>query len=227
MFGRRGGDGGENARMATRVLLVEDEDFTRTTVAAALGAHGVEVVAAVGGAQEAVDAARSQAFDVAVLDLDLGPGPTGIDLAHGLRRARPELGIVMLTSFVDPRLLSSSLAELPSGSTYVVKQSLSSMEMLVSAIEGARLLAGTGTPDSSVTGLTQSQVETLRLLACGLSNAEIARVRVVTEKSVEQAIARAAKRLGVTAASGTNQRVALAREYFAMTGAAKRARSAR
>ena len=75
--------------------------------------------------------------------------------------------------------------------------------------------------------MTQAQVETLRLLSCGLSNAEIARVRVVTEKSVEQAIARTAKRLGVSASPSVNQRVALAREYFQLTGAMRGARSSR
>lgn len=213
--------------MSLRVLVVDDDDFTRTTLTSALGAHGLDVIAAEGSVESAMAVARSKEFDVAVLDLDLGPGPTGIDLAHGSRRLRPEVGIVMLTSFSDPRLLSSSLADLPIGSSYVVKQSLQSMDLLIAAIEAAAVGEGIGTPDLSVTGLTDAQVETLRLLACGLSNAEIARVRVVTEKSVEQAIARTAKRLSVSATSDVNQRVALAREYFRLTGAMRHARRVR
>ena len=73
-------------------------------------------------------------------------------------------------------------------------------------------------PDEA-SGLTDAQVDTLRLLAAGLSNAEIARARFVTEKSVEQAIARAAKRLGVVATTSVNQRVSLARAYFRLIGA--------
>lgn len=210
--------------MTVRVLLVEDDAFTRTTLASALRAHDIQVVAVADGVESAMEAARMHPFDVAVLDLDLGAGPTGIDLAHGLRRLRPEVGIVMLTSFSDPRLLTSSLADLPIGSAYVVKQSLHSMELLTTAIEAAVGRRGSGVPADPVSGLTQSQVETLRLLSCGLSNAEIARVRVVTEKSVEQAIARTAKRLGISASPSVNQRVALAREYFQLTGAMRSAR---
>lgn len=198
----------------------------RTTLAGALAHEGCSVVAAVPDAAGAVGRATALLPDCAILDLDLGVGPTGIDLAHGLRRALPEIGIVLLTSFTDPRLLASSLNDLPRGATYVVKQSLSDMAILVEAIEAAIAMAGVGIAESEASGLTDAQVETLRLLACGLSNAEIARIRVVTEKSVEQAIARAAKRLGIDANAG-NQRVLLAREYFRLTGATRHARTHR
>ncbi|MCF8558302.1 MAG: LuxR C-terminal-related transcriptional regulator, partial [Candidatus Nanopelagicales bacterium] len=69
--------------------------------------------------------------------------------------------------------------------------------------------------------LTDAQVETLRLLAYGLSNAEIARVRVVSEKSVEQAIKRAATALDIPSDATSNQRVALARAFFSLTGATR------
>ena len=213
--------------MPARLLVVEDDDFTRTTLAGALAHAGFDVVAAVGDAANAVGRATALLPDCAVLDLDLGPGPTGIDVAHGMRRALPSLGIVMLTSFSDPRLLSTSLKDLPLGASYVVKQSLTDLGILVAAVEGAIALSGSAAMPDEASGLTDAQVETLRLLAAGLSNAEIARVRVVTEKSVEQAIARCAKRLEITAAPGTNQRVALARAYFRLTGAARHANAHR
>lgn len=213
--------------MPARLLVVEDDDFTRTTLAGALAHAGFDVVAAVGDAANAVGRATALLPDCAVLDLDLGPGPTGIDVAHGMRRALPSLGIVMLTSFSDPRLLSTSLKDLPRGASYVVKQSLTDLGILVAAVEGAIALSGSAAMPDEASGLTDAQVETLRLLAAGLSNAEIARVRVVTEKSVEQAVARCAKRLEITAAPGTNQRVALARAYFRLTGAARHANAHR
>lgn len=207
------------------MLLVEDEDFTRATLAAALERHGVEVVATARDARTAMEVIGGSDFDVAVLDLDLGPGPTGVDIAQALRHKQPEVGILILTSFADPRLLSSSLRELPPGANYVVKQSLASLDLLLAAIEGSLALDGGLTLDATVTGLTDAQIDTLRLLAAGLSNAEIARIRVVTEKTVEQSIARAARRLGVTSTSDVNQRVALAREYFRLTGSFRHART--
>lgn len=217
----------KNACVVKRVLLVEDDDFTRVTVGAALEHLGCDAVYSARSAVEAMDLARAKQLDCAVLDLDLGTGPTGIDVAFGLRRLHPTLGVVILTSFSDPRLLTSSVKQPPPGSTYVVKQSLSDIRILSEAIEGAVLMADAQTTTSGTVDLTDAQVETLRLLAYGLSNAEIARVRVVTEKSVEQAIARAAKRLGIDTQSGMNQRVALAREYFRMTGATRHAHAYR
>jgi DNA-binding NarL/FixJ family response regulator len=217
----------KNASVVKRVLLVEDDDFTRVTVGAALQHLGVDSVHVADSALEAMDVARAKQLDCAVLDLDLGPGPTGIDLAFGMRRLNPTLGIVILTSFSDPRLLTSSVKQPPPGSTYVVKQSLTDIRFLGEAVHGAVVMAGEQDGVSGRVDLTDAQVETLRLLAYGLSNSEIARVRVVTEKSVEQAISRAAKRLGIDTQSGINQRVALAREYFRMTGATRHAHAHR
>jgi DNA-binding NarL/FixJ family response regulator len=209
---------GHNVEVPVRVLVVEDDDFARVTVAGALKSEGFDVVDSVAGVEAAIDLARVRELDVAVLDLDLGIGPTGIDLAYGLRKLQPAIGIVILTSFSDPRLLTSSLRQPPSSSVYVVKQSLTDIGLLSAAVEGCGNAAIPDLKHADVP-LTAPQIETLRLLAYGLSNAEIARVRVVTEKSVEQSIARAAKRLGIQTQGTGNQRVALAREYFRLTGA--------
>lgn len=200
-----------------RVLVVEDDDFTRVTLKAALERFGFDVVATAADAKTAVSRAVDTQAQVGVFDLDLGPGPSGVDVAHGVRRLIPDLGVVMLTSYEDPRLLSTSLAQLPSGAAYVVKQSLEDLGFLVEAITGSR---GDGNDDLTVprVDLTDAQIETLRLLACGLSNAEIAKVRVVEPKSVEQTITRTAKRLGLETGDATNQRVALARAYYRLVG---------
>jgi len=208
--------------MPVRLLVVDDDDFSRTTVSAALAGQGIDIVTVANGVAEAMRAPLAD-VDVAVLDLDLGDGPTGIDLAHALRRVHPTIGIVLLTSFSDPRLLASSIADLPEASAYVVKQSLTDIRMLTTAIAGCSPgAAGSATPPPRVP-LTDAQIETLRLLAYGLSNSEIARVRVVTEKSVEQAIKRAAVALDVGSGPTANQRVALARAFFDLTGATRHA----
>lgn len=199
-----------------RVILVEDDDFTRVTLKAALEKFGVDVVAEAADAKGAVTRAVDSRAEVGVFDLDLGPGPTGIDVANGVRRLVPDLGVVMLTSYEDPRLLSASLAEIPAGAAYIVKQSLEDLGFLVEAIVGSR--NGRNPSMAPRVDLTDAQVETLRLLACGLTNAEIARVRVVEVKSVEQTISRTAKRLAIEGEGSTNQRVALARAYYQLVG---------
>lgn len=208
-----------------RALVVDDDAFARSTVSAALTGQGIDVIATADGLAQAL-ASDPKAFDVAVLDLDLGPGPNGIDLAFALRRRNASVGLVILTSFSDPRLLAASVKDPPPGAAYVVKQSLTDIGFLTAAVH-AVAASSTATPPIPRVPLTDAQVETLRLLAYGLSNAEIARVRVVSEKAVEQAIRRAADALGIDSAASVNQRVALARAYFALTGAVRHAHAHR
>lgn len=200
------------------VLVVEDESFTRLSVVGALRHNGVDVVADCATSREALDRFREHAPAVCLVDLDLGSGPTGIDVAAAFRRINPSVGIVLLTSYLDPRLLSPGLRELPEGTRYVVKQSLSDIEMLVAAIESAAEHPRSEPKASVGVPLTDTQVEILRLVSAGLSNTEIARVRVVDEKSVEQAIARTSRKLNVGATSAINRRVALARAYYRLIG---------
>ena len=204
------------------VLLVEDNDFTRSTVASALSAEGCVVTAAVTTAREAVVAAAQNSIDCAVIDLHLGIGPTGIDVAHALRRNDPELGIVILTSYVDPRLLGGNQRPLPADAVYLVKDDVHSTAQLREGIDEACALGGTTTAVPGRVPLTDSQVEVLRLVAHGMTNAEIARRRVVTERSVEMTISRIIRRLGVIVGSGDNTRALLIQAYFAMIGSGQR-----
>ena len=207
--------------MALRCLVVDDDDFTRVTLQAALQSEGFEVAGSVGSAEDAIRFIRSNVVDVATLDLDLGPGPTGIDVAFGIRRLRPSVGIVLLTSFSDPRLLASSARELPEGATYVVKQSLTDIGFLSEAIRGSVVAKPAESPTAAEIPLSDAQIETLRLLAYGLTNDQIAQTRYVSRKSVEQTIRRIADVLGVGKDGGNTLRVALAREYFRLTGATR------
>lgn len=203
--------------MEPRILLVEDDGFVRAALSTALAHHGYDVTA-VGDARAAMEAFDAGLPSVAVLDLHLGPGPTGLDLATRMRERAPELGIVLLTSFTDPRLLRASLDTIPEGALHLLKQSVDDMTLLVAAIESAPAAARGGANPRERSPLTSAQIDTLRLLAAGLSNAEIAKVRVVTEPTVEKTIARTAQALGIPSGLGVNQRVALARAYFRLIG---------
>lgn len=203
------------------VLLVEDNDFTRSTVAAALRAEQCQVVASVASAREAIDAARTQDIDCAVLDLDLGRGPSGIDLAYALRKEDPDLAIVILTSFADPRLNSDAERPMPPRAVYAVKDDVHSTAQLREQVDvacGMRRLDAAHTARS--VPLTDAQVEVLRLVAEGCTNAEIARRRVVSERSVEAAVARILRRLNITPGEGENSRVLLTGAYYALIGKA-------
>ena len=202
-------------------MLVEDNDFTRSTVASSLREQDCDVVASVATSKEAMLAIDGLDVDCAVIDLHLGSGPTGIDVAHGLRQHDASIGIVILTSFSDPRLLSSSPRPLPQGTVYAVKDEVRTTAQLRDLIDQA---CGDGSrPVISVSGrvpLTDLQVELLRMVADGLTNGEIAKRRVVSERSVETALARVMKALAIEPEPGENPRVLMAQAYYALAGGA-------
>jgi DNA-binding NarL/FixJ family response regulator len=203
-----------------KLIIVEDDDFTLFTLSATLKANGFDVVAETKNAGEAVAKSLEKRPDVALLDLDLGIGPTGIDLSIALRKKIPNIGIVFLTSYKDPRLLRSSLPELPAGSIFLVKQDISDPSVLEIKIREAALYK-IGNKDKSPvieSEFTDSQIETLKLLAEGLSNGEIAKRRFVTEKAIEVTIARLAKKFDIPYDAASNQRVVLAKKVFELMG---------
>lgn len=176
-------------------------------------------MASVGSSKEAALAARENEVDCAVIDLNLGPGPTGIDLAHALRRDQPDLGIVILTTFADPRLLTANPRPLPQGAVYAVKDDLHSTAQLREKIDIA--LGSARRIDPAAVGhlpLTDTQMDLLRMVAAGLTNAEIAKRRVVSERAVETALSRTLRSLGITPKDSENPRSMLIRAYYQLVG---------
>lgn len=212
--------------MQMRVALVEDDAFTRLTVASSLRAQGIQVVIDTGSASEALQEFAQAKPHVALLDLHLGKGPTGIDLATAFRSQSPNIGLVFMSSFEDPRLLNPNLPPLPFRSVYLHKEKISDIWNLLKALKVSvdksdRMPANFKSISSPIAALTDVQLDTLRLMSQGLSNAEIAKRRSVTEKSIELAISRLAKTLGVEKDSSINQRVHMANVYFRALGQLK------
>lgn len=119
------------------IMMVEDDEFTRSTVKAALENMGLNILYDTSSAKDAIDFAKSHRPDVAVLDYNLGKGPNGIDLANQLRKMQPSIAIVLLTAFLDPAQLDKRVAELPPGSRYLVKHSVTRIDVLVKEIQEA------------------------------------------------------------------------------------------
>lgn len=117
-----------------KVMLIEDDDFTRATVKSALQGQGINIVYDSAFVKDGIEFAKQNRPDVAVLDYNLGKGPNGIDLANQLRRMQPEIGIVLLTAFLNPAELDTKISQLPAGSRYLVKHSVSNIKVLVKEI---------------------------------------------------------------------------------------------
>jgi len=202
-----------------KLLIVDDDNFSRSTVAGALSMMGYQVVAAAAANQAIADLAESS-LDVAILDLDLGTGPTGIDLAFILRKRHPNLGLVFLTSYSDPKFLNARYSQLPTGARYLTKSSLTNLTQLVILINqthASPLKTSSKAPKSEYR-LSGNQVEILKLIADGKTTNQIAEQLMITPKAVEGVISRINSNLGLTHLDTNNRRVQLVRAYYKLIG---------
>lgn len=210
-------------RFERRLLVVEDLPLLRDLLASAFERRGF-VVAAAGSAAEAARIARTFDPDGALLDVDLGDGPDGIELAHTLLRRSPYLAIAFLTEATDARLARA--LPLPSGATvaYLGKSGLTDLDRLYDAVDAALTDASSARyrdderSDRPLAGLTDQQLHVLALAAGGCSNLAIAEARGTTERSVERVLAAAYVTLGIDPGPRTNQRVAAVARYLAAGG---------
>lgn len=222
--------------MPQRVLLVNDDAFELITLAEAMRLRGINVVGEAHTAVAAANLFKTLLPEVVVIDAQFDDH-RGISLAQSMRKTIASLGLVITSACPDLRLIGLREDDIPEGSQIVLKRSLSDLNALCDAI-----------PDSihalqcqeekqwvnkyasrheksfitTVNQLTDVQAETLRLVAMGMSNGEIGRLRYVSEKSVEQIVARIACHLGISPDRSHNLRVLMTNEYNKWIGAPRR-----
>ena len=202
------------------VLVVDDDRFIRTSLDNTLQFSGFEISGSVGTAIEALAVQGKVACDVALLDVDLGIGPTGFDLAQKLRSISPQIGIVFLTTYQDPRFAAISGAHAPKGSRYLVKSEIENFSEVISAILQAkhRPFSESLSHINRFSELTDLQIEVWREVSKGISSAEIASRRGISEKSVEATLARIYKVLDIKKDKTNNPRILLANSFKKFSG---------
>ncbi len=216
-----------------RVMIASDDAFELTTMSAALRLHGINIVGEAGNKIIAENTFRSLQPEVLIIDL-MFASADAVEMITTLRKTNPSLGIVLMTACPDLRLLGVSEKNLPKGVQIVLKRSVADLSVLSFAILQSLDSSSINSSAQWVTthislhenayltilsDFTDIQVATLRLVAQGLSNSEIAKVRFVSEKSVEQIVARIAQHLKVTPDRSRNLRVVITGEYFKWIGA--------
>lgn len=194
----------------TRVLVVDDHEVVRQGVAALLSAaDGILVCGEAGTAERAVEMADATRPDVVVMDVRLGAG-SGIEATREIRNRRPEVKVIMLTSFASDDAMFASI--LAGASGYVLKQIRGAD--LVDAVRG--VAAGQSMLDPSMTTavldrvrrsgelkdeklarLSAQEERVLNLVAGGLTNGEIAEEIHLSEKTVKNHISRILTKLEV------------------------------
>ena len=206
-----------------KVMVVDDDTLLLGLIGAKLETDGFEVQKATNSA-DARKIADDFDPDIAVLDIELGDGPTGIDLAHILRRTNPEIVLVFLTHIPEPRIVGLDNKAIPTNAAYLVKDRLADPGVLVQAIEAAvRDRVNNGfrddkTLEHKLSDASRSQLAVLQMIALGMSNQQIAKERGTTIRAVENLVKRAFETAGVDVENDANPRVTAAREYIKLAG---------
>lgn len=191
-----------------RVVVVEDEEFTRSLLTQTLTSVGIEVRSAP-SASEGMALIDQFNPHVVMTDLDLGVGPSGIHLLNKVHAQAPWIGKVVLTAHASPSLATTDPSALPDEVVYVVKADVTSAEQLFEAIRSSLTNEGhhvvRDAEDRIV--LSAAHGETLRLMGMGLSNAGIAEARGTTLRAAEGMVQRVFLALGLKSDAHYNMRV--------------------
>ena len=219
--------------MSERILVVVDDAFEMSTLVAALRMHEMDVIGEAKSENVALNMVRRLQPDVILLDMHIA-GISAIKIAVNMRKESPDIGVVILESCSDLRLMGESNSDVPAGTKLLLKKSIVDFTVLCTAIVDSKISGAEKHKVAWINGnsslqekgiltlmanLTDLQVEVLRLVVDGKTNAQIGRTRFVSEKSVEQVISRIAQELNVQPDRNMNMRVQLVNHYYRWLGA--------
>jgi DNA-binding NarL/FixJ family response regulator len=207
-----------------RVVIAEDAYLVREAIELILaGAPEVEVVRAVEDGRSLLAAVDEELPDVVVTDIRMPPSTNdeGIRAAHTLRETHPEIGVVVLSQYAEPRYPLALLEGGSEGRAYLLKERVHDRGELVSAIE--KVVAGESVIDpkvvevlveararedaSPLSELTPREHEVLAEIAKGKSNAAIAASLFLTKRAVEKHINAIFMKLNLSSPDDVSRRV--------------------
>ena len=204
-----------------RVALADDAVVLREGLARMLTDAGVEVVAQVGTAEELLVAVAREHPDVAVVDIRMPPTMTneGLAAAAEIAERHPQVGVLLLSQYVEPAYALSLLREGRGGAGYLLKDRVLDIDEFVAAL--GRVAAGETVVDPALVAqlldrprehdplaeLTAREREVLALMAEGLTDRGISERLYVTPKTTETHVRHIFGKLGIPASPAHNRRV--------------------
>jgi DNA-binding NarL/FixJ family response regulator len=204
-----------------RVVIADDAMLIREGTARLLDEAGVQVVGKAGDARELLRIVATEHPDVAIVDIKMPPTHTdeGLVAAEQIRSSHPDVGVLVLSQYLESRYATRLLEHHPEALGYLLKERVSDISVLKDAIqriaEGecvldptivARLIRRPRRP-GPVDDLTEREREVLALIAEGRSNQGIAEVLVLSPKTVEAHIGRIMAKLGLDDTPDYHRRV--------------------
>ncbi len=211
-----------------RVVIADDAVLLREGIARLLEDAGFEVVAQAGDADDLVRKVAAHRPDVAVVDVRMPPTNTddGLRAAVEIRRSQPEVGVLVLSQYVEERYALELIGENAEGVGYLLKDRVGDVERFHDAVR--RVAEGGSALDPEVVGqllgrrrrddpldeLTPREREVLGLMAEGRSNHAIADGLVVTERAVEKHVTSIFGKLNLPPAVEDHRRVLAVLTYL-------------
>lgn len=205
-----------------RVVVADDDVLLREGLGSVLERAGFDVVALVPDAEELL-AVVDRDIDLVVVDIRMPPTHTteGLDAARTIRRRHPDLGIVVLSSYIEVEHALDLLAA-GSGIGYLLKQRVADLDEFAASLQ--RVMSGESVIDPALVqelvlahrasdplaALTGREREVLALMAQGRSNAGIAHALFLSEATIEKHVHRLLAKLGLNEVDGERHRRVLA-----------------
>jgi len=183
-----------------RVVIADDSVLLRRGAARLLEDAGFEVVGEAGDGEDLLRKVRAHRPDVAVVDIRMPPTHVdeGLQAARVIREEMPDVGVLMLSQYVEERYVTSLLEHGAEGVGYLLKDRVADVERFTDAIrqvgaggsvldpEVVSHMLGRRAKDQPLEGLTEREREVLGLMAEGKTNRAISETMFVSERAVER-----------------------------------------
>lgn len=204
-----------------RIVIADDSVLLREGIARILGDAGLEVVGRSEDADDLMLKVRSYAPDVAIVDIRMPPTHTdeGLRAAIAIRETYPDVGVLVLSQYVELGLAMKLLADSAEGAGYLLKDRVSDVDEFVAAVRrvaagGSAIdptivstLLGRRRQDDPVAALTPREREVMALMAEGRSNQGIADRLVITLRAAEKYVSSIFTKLGLPSTGSDSRRV--------------------
>lgn len=204
-----------------RVALADDAVLFREGLARVLGDRGFDVIAQAGAADELLSALEVQLPDVVIVDIRMPPTHTheGLVVALQIRERYPDVGVLVLSQYIETHYALQLLADRPEGAGYLLKDRVSHLAELAEAVD--RVGSGGSVIDPKVVSellgrrrtsgpmdqLSEREREILASMAEGRSNQAIGDELFLSAKTVESNVSSIFVKLGLTRSHDDNRRV--------------------
>jgi DNA-binding NarL/FixJ family response regulator len=211
-----------------RVLVAEDQPILSRGLVSILEEEGFEVVGVANDAEDLLRKARAHHPDVVITDIQMPPDFTddGLRAAAEIRAEMPEVGVLVLSQFLESRYPLELVGDRAEGVGYLLKDRIGDLPSFTEAVRRVgkggsvldpmvvRSMIGRRGEDDAVEELSPREREVLQLMAEGRSNRGIAEALVVTVAAVERHVTGIFGKLGLRPSSGDHRRVLAVLEYL-------------